>query len=234
MPHPSRPSCGPLRRARRRRAHQSLARNALAALLCLTALGGGPVSDDGRPAGPDDRRNGSLDRVLDVRAASERYGWMFDPAPMLAAEARRGWQGAPREATFLIATQVAPVPSRAATVILAAVEPSTPRTADRSARPLPEVARAVVVPLPMPRPSELLARTLDPRLADRRVARRTRTAALPAATGEALSFFEELFGARKEPATALAYAALQNDAIGGARGRLIPQPDPAATAGTTI
>ncbi|WP_375462533.1 tlde1 domain-containing protein [uncultured Methylobacterium sp.] len=201
----------------------------LAATLCLVTVAGLPPADE---AAPGNRHAAAPAR--DARVQSGRFDWMFDPNPALEAEARRGWQGAPLEATLQVASAPARVTSDAVT--LAALAP-VPHEAVRTVRPspAPEAAQvARIVPLPMPRPSELLAKTLDARVAERRVPRRTRTAALPAATGEAPSFFEELFGARKEPAPALAYAALENGAIGGARGRLIPQPDPAATAGTAI
>lgn len=75
------------------------------------------------------------------------------------------------------------------------------------------------VPLPLPRPSDLLlpAAPERPRLAAPQPSRRSRTAAAPAIPEDNRNFFEKLFGVQKPAGQALAYAAPQDDVIDAGR-----------------
>lgn len=127
---------------------------------------------------------------------------------------------------------------RSAAPSVVAQEPET-----QAVLPLPPLAPPTAVrmaPLPLPRPQGLQAPQVvvqapqvlpapqavspqvtaeAPRAAAPRSLRRSRTVAAPAIQEDNRSFFEKLFGVQKQPGTALAYAAPQDDVVDQGRGR---------------
>jgi hypothetical protein len=208
----------PYVRPRRRR------RPLLKAILIAAALASGAMSGFWMlgPDAPGTETARAPAAPAPVRAPT--YSGLLDPA-LSGGKAASFVQGAPIRSAFQPAS---PAPSTAA-------EPGLPLP------PQPEVTLAEkTVPLPVPRPPDLLAKPdAPPRLAQPAPSRRNRTAAAPT-TQDNRSFFEKLFGVQKQqPAgTALAYAAPQDDVIDRGRiTRLSPSagtPPRTAEAGTAI
>lgn len=149
----------------------------------------------------------------------------LDPQPALGSKAPRGWTLAPVPAalsassaqSFAAAQQVPPA-SRAE------LEQAAPSSVLREAR---------LVPLPVPRPSELTSPSAS--LAEQRATKRTRSAAVDTPAADTRSFLEKLFNVPASPAPATTYAALGNGTLDLAPPRAPNQaPSPAPVAGTAI
>lgn len=165
-----------------------------------------------------------------VRPQPARIAWLLDPNPTLGARASTLTLAAPLGPDF----HAAPAKPSVAPMVVAAIHQAAPTPASA---PFRQTARlAQTVPLPMARPSDLLAARVaqTPRLAERAIPTRTRTASR-VTPEEDRSFFETVFGAQEEPAPALAYASADGGAVTVApRGRISPSPLPQVGAGTAI
>lgn len=194
---------------------------------------------------------------IDVAAAPEQpfaareggYDWMFDPAPVLAGAVPTLGRDLPLAAEFLsLPVRLAAAPATATrveppAVVATASDPAPARlTAIKLASPKPAPSQMLaaarvepLMPLPVPRPSEL-RRARAPevqRLAARPVSPRTQTV-FRAAIGEEPSFLETLFGTGKSDG-ALAYASTDGGAAEASnRRRLGAVAIPSAGGGTAI
>ncbi|WP_430911666.1 tlde1 domain-containing protein [Methylobacterium sp. sgz302541] len=130
----------------------------------------------------------------------------------------------------------------------APVESATPFARQEPAPPAQELSsqapslQAQMVPLPVPRPSELRANPGEPsRRADRRASRQAMAAAPAAPVEDTRSFFDKLFGAQPSPApagapsAALGYAALETKPVAPpARSPFNPFSAPATGTGIAV
>ncbi|WP_460449290.1 DUF2778 domain-containing protein [Alsobacter sp. SYSU BS001988] len=149
---------------------------------------------------------------------------LLSPTYSLGVAARPLSQSAPLTAEWVPSTPPA-IARVEPSVVIAAVAPAAPAVEEDEEDE--DVASAA--PLPLPRPPELRSPE-QPRLTGPLSPRRSRVAAAPAAPpADDRSIFEKIFGVQRQPnGPALAYAAPQDDAVGGnpLRG-LIPAPAPA-------
>ncbi|MFN3673702.1 MAG: tlde1 domain-containing protein [Bosea sp. (in: a-proteobacteria)] len=104
---------------------------------------------------------------------------------------------------------------------------------------LPASPQTAAAPLPVPRPPSLRPpETAEPpRLAAKTPMRRAKTAAAAVQPEDNRNFFQKLFGVPQQPATALAYAAPQDDVVDRGRAtRLSPlvTPPPVTAAATAV
>lgn len=167
-----------------------------------------------------------------VAQASGAYGWLLDPTPSLKPERLQLSQNIPLGSALLTSTPVR-VASAEPVALAREQEPHqslAPPVLENSTSPL-------VVPLPVPRPTELrLSKAQDPaRIASSRLPRRTRVAKVQPAPVDNRSFLEKLLGLPSAAAPALGYAALDNRPVEVAPNRRIgAAPTQAAEAGTAI
>ncbi|RDJ21468.1 DUF2778 domain-containing protein [Bosea caraganae] len=165
-----------------------------------------------------------------VVASAGRYDPLLDPGYSLGHAPRPLNEAAPLGAGFQSASPApaAPVEQFAA----AAEEPdSAPSLPLPALEPAARLAQGA--PVPVPRPSDLTppASPEAPRVAERPLSRRTRTAAAPAAQAEDnRSFFEKLFGVQRSSGPALAYAAPEDDVVDRSRGRKLSPTLPSSAA----
>lgn len=149
------------------------------------------------------------------------YHPLLDPGYSLGAPAQRLVRTLPRDPGFRIAETAPPAPpaTQPGTVIAALPQDQA------MALPPPARERPLIVenaPRPVPRPSDLIAPRApeQPRATERSAPRRSRTAAAAQPTPEDnRNFFEKLFGVQRQPTTAMAYAAPQDDIVDSGRGR---------------
>ncbi|MCO5092948.1 DUF2778 domain-containing protein [Bosea sp. (in: a-proteobacteria)] len=212
----------PYVRSRRRNRRQPL----LKGLLLAAALAGGVMSGFWMlgPDAPETEMARAPAALVPAAPAPQApaYSGLLDPA-LSGGKAASFVRGAPFRAAFQPAPPVA-------------AEPALPLP------PQPQVTLAeTVAPLPVPRPSDLLANrdAPPPRLAQPTPSRRNRAAAAQPTPEDNRNFFEKLFGVSKQPAgTALAYAAPQDEVLDRGRvTRLSPSagtPPRTAEAGTAI
>lgn len=217
----------------------------LAAALSCGAMSGFWMLGQGTP-GPD---TGTVPAASAHKSAAGRaaqhapaYSGLLDPA-LSGGKAAAFGQSAPVRSAFQLAS---PAPSSLAAVAPDA-EPALPLPPQP---PVTLAERGVAMPMPVPRPADLLPKAepqqlqpqpVQPRVAQPAPQRRNRTAAASAPTPEDnRNFFEKLFGVQKQQptGTALAYAAPQDDVIDRGRiNRLSPSagtPTRTAEAGTAI
>lgn len=154
---------------------------------------------------------------------------LFDPRPSLDAAALRFGQALAPAGNFRLGQAV---PAPATRVATAPVQP-------RAVPVITLAERAPAVPFPAPRPADLdaspdvAARVDATRLAERRLSRRSRIAAVAPAPVDNRSFVEKLFGIEATPGPALAYAALQNGPLQTAPAPRL-SPTPSAGAATAV
>ena len=171
-----------------------------------------------------------------TRALAGSSDGLLDPTPLSGGEAFKFAPGAPARSSFRFASTQPPadVEARSLAEQAHAQPPASPMIETREVAETP--------PLPMPRPAELaLPEASDSsRLAAKPAPRRTKTAAVPAASADNRSFFEKLLGVpvASGPASsgpALAYAAPESGGTGLSPGiKLSPSPSPAAEPGTAV
>jgi len=229
------PSGGLALRSRRsnRRKHV-LAATAIAAILGPATLAGLSIRSDTPLVAP---QSGTFGRApvqeAAVTASPGDHARTFDPTPSLKLESLSFARNVPLEAAFRSpAVQPDAMP-----------EPLLPSAQKERARPLQsspalETTQSIqIVPLPVPRPSELRAPRASAvrQMASGPVFQRTKSAALPTAPADNRSFFEKLFGVQPASGPSLSYAALESDAVSVApSSRLSPTLDPAAGAATAV
>lgn len=166
------------------------------------------------------------------------YHPLLDPGYSLGAPAQTLVRKLPRDPGFRIAeTTPEAQPAAQPETVIAALPPE-----DALPLPPPAIDRPRIVenaPRPVPRPSDLIAPRAPEatRATERPAPRRSRAAAAaPQATPEDnRNFFEKLFGVQRQPTTALAYAAPQDDIVDSGRGRRLSPvaPAPISTAHAT-
>lgn len=240
MTHAPFPSGGLALHSRHRRGRSYLALTAVAATLAGVALVGRSVRHEAPPAA-DAVRVAAVGSEPAPAPAQEAmatptpagFDWLLDPAPSLGPDAPKAWPSGPLASAFRLASVQA----------VGTAAPLMPPT-DQNLAATPHSAPAEdaiplvqAVPLPAPRPSELLDPTTlqPPRLADRRAWRRTKTAALqaPAAPVDNRSFLEKLFGVQPSSGPSLAYASLGSGTLDMAPDRRLT-PVPSAGSGIAV
>ena len=217
----------------RRLRHAALT-GALAALLGAATLGmiasSKPVPS-ARSVGTESTEGST--RKAGVPPAAGGGEAMAEAAPILGPDALTPWRNALRESVS--SAGAALLSGEGDTPTLFARQEPPPPIEPPSAPEAPRLA--LTVPLPIPRPPEFRTSngTEALRRADRHASRRARVAPAPVATEDTRSFFEKLFGVERAPAPALAYAALESNAVDLApRRRLSPVPTPDGGAGTAV
>jgi hypothetical protein len=239
-----------------RTARLRLSRLALpAGILTMASLAVLAFSDLYAPQAPVDIAAAPKPQVQSRPAPqAHAYHPLLDPAYSLGAPAQKLSRALPRDPGFRIADLPrAPEPSTPEPSALEA--PVVAALPEPQALPLPPTSldRPRIVedaPRPVPRPSDLIRPRApepprnaeaprapeQPRAAEKPVQRRSRTAAAPQPTPEDnRNFFEKLFGVQRQPTTALAYAAPQDDIVDSGRGRRLSPvaPAPVSTAHAT-
>jgi hypothetical protein len=137
--------------------------------------------------------------------ASNPYGALFDPRFVSEAAPPSLMQSFPRVASL---EPIQPAPSVAAAEPNVAVPiAAVPQLGDR-------------IPLPIPRPTELLERQSPSPPYARRFVQQNRKQVLPTALPDNRSFFEKLFGMMQPPGSVLAYAAPQSGVPGLTRNNI--------------
>lgn len=213
-------------RIRRRRSHFSRR------IIAVVALGLGAAAavslwdlPDSKPATSEPDRKATPVII----AAANAYEPLLDSGYSLGHAPQGFGRSTPLGAEFLPST---PAEIAAPHPPVRAVEPKP--------APMPPDASQLVqnAPLPMPRPPGLRSPTAPERPAiasPQPSQRRVKTVAVPATPADNRSFFEKLFGVRRSPGEALAYAAPQDDVVDAGRGRrLSPLPStPLASAART-
>ena len=219
----------------RRRRRSGLKSVLLAAALSLGAMSGfwmlgKDVSGTVEEAAAPPARKAHAARVATQPAPSPAYSGLLDPS-LSGGKVASFAESAPVRSAFQRSASAAPVS-------IASAEPTLPLP------PQAPVTLARAVPMPLPRPSDLLlpSEPQQPRAAQATTARRARNN--PAATPEPTpednrNFFQKLFGVQKQPpGAALAYAAPQDDVVDRSRiTRMSPSvgtPPRTAEAGTAI
>lgn len=165
-------------------------------------------------------------------ASPSDSAWLLDPTPSLGAEALKPWRDDPPRPAFQLAA-IQPE---------ALAEPPSPPQGQERAQPSESLTDPLTtqsietVPLPVRRPAELRSpNPKQPSLVDRQISRRTKAAAVPAASEDNRTFFEKLFGVQQQPSgPALAYAALDRNPVDTASPERRLGPAPAAGAGTAV
>lgn len=223
----------------RRRRRSGVKGALLAAALSLGAMSGfwmlgKEASETAEEAVAPPARKAQAARVAARPAPPPIYSGLLDPS-LSGGKAASLSQSAPIRSAF---QPVAPVDQPAAPMSVASAEPTLPLP------PQAPVTLAKAVPMPLPRPSDLLLppEPQQPRIAQPAMTRRGRNTATatPEPTPEDnRNFFQKLFGVQKQPpGAALAYAAPQDDVVDRSRiTRMSPSigtPQRTAEAGTAI
>jgi hypothetical protein len=130
--------------------------------------------------------------------ASNPYGALFDPRFVSQSAPLSRFQSFPLVASL---EPIQPAPSEAP------AEPKDAAPIAAAAQP-PELGEPI--PLPIPRPADLLARLSPAPPYGRRLAQQNRKPASPTTAPDNRSFFEKLFGMIQPPGTVLAYAPPQS------------------------
>ncbi len=201
------------RRPRRRRLRVDLLAMTAAAAIVVGAMPRFTANNDVAPE-PEPAAASRTASLAEVPAPG-RDAWLFDPTPALGARTLALRPVAALHAAF---ESVAPPPPPAAVAALVAREPvriPTPQPIQQTARLMPALAPQTV-PLPVRRPSDLLAaRVTTVARFERPLTSRARVAAQENAEAER-SFFDTVFGAKPEAERpqALAYAGVDTQSLG--------------------
>jgi hypothetical protein len=189
---------------------------AYSALLGIVLLDTRPAAGPGctKPAARASVAAATSSEKAPAPAAPVRLGPnpLLDPAPAAGLTVRAFADAAPLAATFQVAVAIQP------SVVVADVEQD-----DDTAIPPPASTSPLVgdIPLPTPRPADLVASrlaSLEPAPAARGSFRTAgRPAVTAAATPDNRSFFERIFGVQSAPSSVLAYAAPEDGLLGGMR-----------------